>query len=157
MNKRFRGIVGQHRQEIRERWHEAVLSVFPVKMQPESPISQALYDGLGELLDELVSGRELTGETMSGVIRILAVQNFPPSRAMSLFFKLKTIVWKIASADPSHRTIRQKDRDEFQADMEHLTLEAFDSYMEHREKIYQLKVEENRRQTFMMQRRVQKA
>ena len=152
MNKEAVKLIRDNRREVLERWHSHVLSFFPGKMQSATPIAQALDDGLGNILDSFGTTPETLGNALAGVVRILAVQNFPPSRAMSLFFELKSILQKIAPGTSYKRQIKQKDWDEFQTGMEHLTLEAFDSYMAHREKIYQLKVEESKRQTFMMQR-----
>ena len=155
MNKGTVKLIRDNRREVLERWHSHVLSFFPGKMQSATPIAQALDDGLGNILDSFGTTSEALGDALAGVVRILAVQNFPPSKAMSLFFALQSILREIApgTSCKSEKQMKQKDWDDFQTSMEFLTLEAFDSYMEHREKIYQLKVEESKRQTFMMSRR----
>ena len=141
-------MIEEHRSKVLERWQESVLAFFPEKMHAGTPLAQALSDVLGEVLDALGGTPETLREALNKISRILAVQKFPPSRAMSLFFELKSILRDIAPGE-----LKQKHWDEFQTGVEHLTLEAFDSYMVHREKIYQLKVEESKRQTFMMSRR----
>lgn len=148
MNKECLRLIKENKAKVLGRWHESVLAFFPEKMHNDTPLAQALSDVLGEVLDAMEGPPETLHEALNKISRILAVQNFSPSRSMSLFFELKSILREIAPG-----TIRQKHWEEFQADMEHLTLEAFDSYMVHREKIYQLKVEESKRQTFMMSRR----
>ncbi len=153
MNKECVRLIRENRQAVLERWHESVLSFFPEKMHSATPIAQVLAEGLGEILDSFESSPGALRDALDRVSRILAVQKFPPSRAMSLFFELKTILREIAPAFFDKRQLRQKHWEEFQAGMENLTLEAFDSYMAHREQIYQLKVEESKRQTFMMRRR----
>ena len=52
-------------------------------------------------------------------------------------------------------TLAQEVQDSFNARMDALVLQAFDSYMRHREKIYQLKVEEEKRRMHMALRRVE--
>jgi len=74
------------------------------------------------------------------------VQEFPPSKAMTLFFELKTILGELCS---------EAETGLLQSRIEELTLKAFDSYMMHREKIYQLKVDESRRRMFMALRRAE--
>ncbi len=148
MNKECVGLVRKNRSAIIDRWHQVVLAYFPGKMHNKTPLAGALYDVLGEVLDSFGGSEEMRSDALSKITRILAVQGFPPSQAMSLFFDLKAILQATASGK-----LQQKQWDATQIDMEHLTLEAFDSYMAHREKIYQLKVEENKRQTFMMSRR----
>ena len=148
MNKESIRLIEEHRSKVLERWQESVLASFPEKMHAGTPLAQALSDVLGQVLDALGGTPEALREALNKISRILAVQKYPPSRAMSLFFELKSILRDIAP-----RKLKQKHWDEFQTGVEHLTLEAFDSYMVHREKIYQLKVEESKRQTFMMSRR----
>lgn len=150
MNKECIRLIRENRSKVFERWQESVLAFFPEKMHIDTPLAQALSEVLGEVLDALGESPETLNEALNKLLRILAVQSFPPSRAMSLFFELKSILREIA---PGH--VKQKHWDELQTGIEHLTLEAFDSYMVHREKIYQLKVEESKRQTFMMSRRAE--
>lgn len=150
MNKECIRLIRENRSKVFERWQESVLAFFPEKMHIDTPLAQALSEVLGEVLDALGESPETLNEALNKLLRILAVQSFPPSRAMSLFFELKSILREIAPGD-----VKQKHWDELQTGIEHLTLEAFDSYMVHREKIYQLKVEESKRQTFMMSRRAE--
>ena len=150
MNKECIRLIRENRSKVFERWQESVLAFFPEKMHIDTPLAQALSEVLGEVLDALGESPETLNEALNRLLRILAVQSFPPSRAMSLFFELKSILREIAPGD-----VKQKHWDELQTGIERLTLEAFDSYMVHREKIYQLKVEESKRQTFMMSRRAE--
>ena len=150
MNKECIRLIRENRSKVFERWQESVLAFFPEKMHIDTPLAQALSEVLGEVLDALGESPETLNEALNKLLRILAVQSFPPSRAMSLFFELKSILREIAPGD-----VKQKHWDELQTGIERLTLEAFDSYMVHREKIYQLKVEESKRQTFMMSRRAE--
>jgi len=150
MNREIVKLIREKRQIVLERWQGYVLSLFPVMMKSATPIAQAIDDGLGEILDSFEMTPEKRTGALSGVIRILAVQSFPPSKSMSVFFALRSILQEIG--DSEKRQIKQKHWDEFQTSIEHLTLEAFDSYMVHREKIYQLKVDESLRQSFMTRR-----
>ncbi len=148
MNNECLRLIRENKAHILDRWHAIVLAIFPEKMHTSTPLAQALSEVLEDLLDAIDGPPEKHHEALNKVIRILAVQDFPPSRTMSLFFELKSILRDIAPGK-----LKQKHWDDIQTHMEHLTLEAFDSYMAHREKIYQLKVEESTRQTFMMSRR----
>ena len=148
MNKECVGFVRENKAAIIDRWHQVVLAYFPGKMHNNTPLAGALLDILGEVLDSFSGSEGARSDALSKITRVLAVQDLPPSKAMSLFFDLKAILRATASGK-----LQQKQWDAMQTDMEHLTLEAFDSYMAHREKIYQLKVEESKRQTFMMSRR----
>ncbi len=145
MNKEYAGLVRENKAAIIDRWHQVVLGYLPEKMHNKTPLAGALLDILGEVLDSFNGSEGARSDALSNITRVLAVQDLPPSKAMSLFFDLKAIL-----KDPAFGIQKKKQWDEMQADMERLTLQAFDSYMAHREKIYQLKVEESKRQAFMM-------
>jgi len=150
MNREIVHLIREKRQIVLDQWQGYVLSLFPVTMKSATPIAQAIESGLGDVLDSFETTPEKRTAALSGVIRILAVQSFSPSKSMSVFFALRSILREIGGSEK--RQIKQKHWDEFQTSMEHLTLEAFDSYMVHREKIYQLKVDESLRQSFMTRR-----
>ena len=89
------------------------------------------------------------------IARIFAVQPLPPSKVLSLFFELKTILYEIGLKENNSHALKQVDWDACQKRIEQITLVSFDCYMANREKIYQLKVEESKRQAFMLLRRAQ--
>jgi hypothetical protein len=144
-------LIQDNRQEILNKWLERVLAFYPKKMDFGTPIGEAFSVSLGGVLDQIEENSEVLTETLGQVSRILAVQDFPPSKAMSLFFVLKTILREIAPKG----TLTQSDWDACQARLEEITLNAFDHYMANREKIYQLKVDENKRRMFMALRRAE--
>ena len=129
MSKTWERVIQENRKDILQRWHERGLGLFAEKMSAGTPVGEALADGMGMILDGFGDGGETCREGVNRLARILAVHPFRPSRSMSLFRELQTIL------------------------IEQITFDAFDSFMEHRELIYKLKVEESRSQMHMLLRR----
>lgn len=147
MGTSLKSAIGAARNEIQMHWGRRVIKLFSATSVAGSMLSGAISDGLGMLLDGWVADdANAIDEALERITRILAVQEFPPSQAMSLFFELKPVLDDLCPA--SEKAVLQ-DR------LEELTLKAFDSYMMHREKIYQLKVDESRRRMFMALRRAE--
>jgi Mg2+/Co2+ transporter CorB len=148
-------LLQENKQEILERWMEQELLLFSGKMAPGSPVAEALSGALEMLLDHCENNSKFLTEALVQVSRILAVQDFPPSRAMSLFFELKKIIQELSLRGGTKKSLKQAELDMLQNRLEEITLQAFDSYMIHREKISQLKVDEAKRMIFMQLRRAE--
>jgi hypothetical protein len=67
---------------------------------------------------------------------------------MSLFYELKEIIQE--RAKKTGVSFGHEEWGEFNSRVEKMTLEAFDSYIGHRETIYQLKVDESKNKAFML-------
>lgn len=148
-------LIQENKEEILGRWVEKVLGFYSKKMDFGTPMGDALSVSLGMILDEIEDDSETLTDTLIHLSRILAVQEFPASKAMSLFFVLKSILREVAPKSASKAALTQADWDACQARLEEITLGAFDHYMANREKIYQLKVDENKRRMFMALRRTE--
>ena len=148
-------LIQENREKILDRWIEKGLSIFSEKIGRSTPIGESLSEGLSIMLDGIEENSKSFMAAVNQIARILAVQPLPPSKALSLFLELKTILYETAPKESKNNALRQSDRDAFQTRIEQITLVAFDCYMENREKIYQLKVEESKRQAFMLLRRAQ--
>jgi hypothetical protein len=145
MSKAWNSVIQENRTKILDRWIDRAGELYTGKMAPGGPVAGALKAALGMVLDGLPGSSDLLDEALTRVTRILAVQDFPPSRAIAHFFELNDIVQDLGPTD----------REQFRDRLEMLVLQAFDSYMMHREKIYQLKVEEGSRRMHMALRRVE--
>ena len=145
MSKAWNSVIQENRTKILDRWIDRAGELYSGKIAPGGPVAGALKAALGMVLDALPGSGDLLDEALTRVTRILAVQDFPPSRAIALFFELNDIVQDLGPTD----------REQFRDRLERLVLQAFDSYMMHREKIYQLKVEEGSRRMHMALRRVE--
>ncbi len=150
-------LVNINKEYILEQWLSQRLEVFSkqkqsmisTQMDPfQNPIRHEMYLGLKGILEDFLDEGEQTKLALDQISRVLAVQNFPPSEAMSLFYELKEIVK--ARAKKTGVSFSHKEWENFGLRIEQLTLEGFDCYMGHREKIYQLKVDETKNKSFML-------
>ena len=148
-------LIQENRKEILELWLERALSFFSERMERTTPIGEVLYVGLGAMLDGIEENDEAFTAALNDVTRIFAVQNFPPSRSMSLFFELADLLRVFATRVTSKKNMTEAEWNACRTRMEEITLQAFDCYMANREKIYQLKVDESSRRVFMALRRVE--
>ena len=141
---------------ILEQWLNQRLDVFSqtqtvikTQMDPfQNPIRHELAVGLKSIVEDFVANTEQTKESLDQISRVLAVQDIPPSKSMSLFYGLREIVRE--RSRKTGLTLSHKEWGEFNSRIEQLTLEGFNCYMGHREKIYQLKVDESKNKAFML-------
>ncbi|TCD48236.1 hypothetical protein [Chlorobium sp. N1] len=134
-----------NRSAVLERWMAAGLGLFPERMTPGSPAGEALADAMATLVDHFAEDGEERREGLERLTRIFAVQSMPPSKSLSLFGTLGDILAGFVAGSGEREAMRRH--------LERLTLEAFDCFMENRERIYRLKVEESRSQMHMLLRR----
>ncbi|MCF8215668.1 MAG: hypothetical protein K9I59_02215 [Chlorobium sp.] len=138
-------IVLENRETILHRWHKQGLDLFSGKMAPGTPLSEAFADAMGMIIDGFDEDGDFCREGVLRMARILALHPFRPSQSMSLFLELLVILREFAPDGEDIGVCRER--------VERITLYAFDSFVEHREKIYQLKVEESRSAMHMQLRR----
>ena len=140
----------QKRSIILEKWYDLILKTYPAdsnnffkreKDRFANPIgytfTQELEKVLGFLLDN-VSQSEFKN-SLEKIIKIRAVQDFSPSDAVSFIFLLKGVIrdlFKENSGDISGEIIILENR------IDNLALQAFDLYMECREKIFNIRINE---------------
>lgn len=126
-------------------WHRVAVTLLPGVSGHGSPVADALVAELDGIVDSLVAGVSAE-EPLSALTRILAVQELPPSRSLSILSGLRPLL-----ADELDAVERERLGDR----IEKLTLQAFDRYMHHREVISQLKVDEGMRRMHMALRRAE--
>jgi hypothetical protein len=155
MSTEWAYLLHANRDVILEQWLERSLGLFPEKMGYDTPVAEALAEALGKVITGLEEGNQRFRDALDDVTRILAVQNFPPSRAISIFFEPKIILREMMMKPTMAERLTQEVQNTFSLRIDELVLQAFDSYMQHREKIAQLKVEEGSRRMFMALRRAE--
>ncbi|MBN1929055.1 MAG: RsbRD N-terminal domain-containing protein [Chlorobiaceae bacterium] len=145
MTRAWEQNVNGNREAVLERWLSSIVELLPGTKSRDSLVASAIAAELGGLLDAVTDHSASAAEPIVRITRILAVQEIAPSKALSILFLLRGLIDELA-AECGHPC---RDR------LEELTLQAFDSYMKHRETIYQLKVDEGRRRMHMALRRAE--
>ncbi len=150
----------ENRSAIVDQWFETVVGTYqeetrgPLRRQNApftNPVGFNAAQGLEGLFDGLLKGMmpSETSRFLDAIVRIRAVQDFPPSEAVRFIFQLKDVVRRElneALRDPSTAA----DLASFEYAIDDLALFAFDLYMQCREKIYDIKAKEARSATFRL-------
>ncbi len=145
------------------RWLDALFDVYPegshgflrkAKERFSNPVGYTLTKELevlyGEIPKEGISEKALT--CLNNILRIRAVQDLKPSEALSFIFDLKTIVRdELRKKKPGNGA--QLELVGLEKKIDEIGLEAFDIYSNCKKKIYDLRVNEIKRQVSRLMER----
>lgn len=149
-------VSAQEKRAISDAWLERTVHSYPSRTAEmllaqgdrfRNPIGHALREGLPVLLDAVIGDAELetAGPVLDELLRIRAVQEFSAAEAASFVFLLKPLLRE-----------RSRHDDCVEDRIDKLALMAFDAYMRCRETLLALQVNESRRQTFLLERMLEK-
>lgn len=144
-------IPAEEQAAIAAAWLERTLAAYPpqtsrfLKQEKDrfrNPVGYALRHGLPVLVGELLGGMnaERITPVLDEIMRMRAVQDFTPSRALSFLFELKPVL-REASPLPAAAEVEER--------IDRLALEAFDLYVACRERMHEIKTREAGRRTFV--------
>jgi hypothetical protein len=144
------------KQEILKSWFQATVDSYPTdtarflnsqKDPFANPVGQTTYQSLDVLVDALTTGAgpEVMAAALDPIIRIRAVQTFTPSKATGFVFSLKQIIRQHLADNGRNADVDINDLDR---QIDEMAMAAFDIYVACREKIYELKATESRKQFF---------
>ncbi len=137
---------------IHQKWLNMVLgSYYPetaqfLKKEKDpfgNPVVHQLTRGLTDILAALMEdlGVEEANAALDEIIRILALQDIPPSRAMAFMFFLKQVIREELAAELKDLSLAS-ELVELESRIDGLALLGFDAYTKRREKLCELKVNE---------------
>jgi hypothetical protein len=142
----LQGLLSSKKKAIVGKWTDAVLDTYEApgffKKQKDrfaNPIGATISGGLQELYDILLENRELdeAAAPLESIIKMRAVQDFAPSRAVSFVYLLKDIVRQEAAGEANSESLAV-----LEARLDRMALMAFDLYMECRERLHRIRVNE---------------
>ena len=141
-----------NRYKIVDKWVEFTLATYQAsdffireKDSFANPIGGTIRDTLKKTFALLCSGEDSASlrEALSRIMHLRSVQEFSPSQAVAPLNAVKHITREILAADKNTRELVGQLYDfEFAVDL--AVLAAFDLYVECREKIYKIRVDEIR-------------
>ena len=157
----FKETLAEKKSKIVQLWIEGVLASYPAdgasffmkqKDRFANPLGFAARTGLTAVFDQLIGdrpGQEMPPE-LSQFIKLRSVQTFAPSAAVGFVFQLKTILVE----QLGHATLQEAAAEWFSlmAKIDALALKLFDLYMEDRELLCQVKVDEYKKKNDVMNR-----
>lgn len=149
-------VPSERKRAIAQEWVTLTLQTYPSQSMQfllqetdcfRNPIGHTLKEGIPLLVDELLGdmNSEKVRQTLEGIVRIRAVQNFSAREAVGFVFLLKKILQEDLTTDPAIR--RELDRR-----LDELVLAAFDLYVQCREQIYDIQVSETKRRVALLER-----
>jgi hypothetical protein len=143
-------LIIQNRKPILERWLHLILETYPadtaivLKKEKDpflNPVRSTIAREIETLFEELFHGMnaERLSASLSAILKIRSVQDFPPSGAAGIALLLKRAVQEVL--DPEiQKESGYEEWSRFHAKVDAFALQAFDVYMDCREKICEIKV-----------------
>ena len=149
----LRNLLENKKSSIINKWFEFVTDTYApdaalfFKNQRDgflNPVGGTTRDILEKLFEAILEKTDADGiaVTLEPLIKIRAVQNFSPSRAVGFLFVLKTIIRKELKKEL--KKINPEELVSIDARIDSLALIGFDIFMQCREKIYDLKTNTER-------------
>jgi hypothetical protein len=160
-NMNLEKLLAKKRDRIVEKWIDSVQESYPSETVEffrhqrnrfANPVGAAISETVGPLFDELLNGnnQQNISSFLDNIVRIRAVQDFPPSGAVAVVLLLKKVI-----RDEMRKDIDKdgffEDLLEFESRIDYCVLLAFDVYMKCREKIWEIKLDEFKKRPFFIE------
>jgi hypothetical protein len=139
---------------ILEKWFDLILETYPAntatmmrkdKNQFTNPVGSTLSREIEVLFKNLCEGSqdEKCQASLDSILKIRSVQDFSPSKAVGFIFLLKRAIGETLKNEICKESVMDEWL-RFQSRVDNLALQAFDAYMECREKICDIRVNQAR-------------
>ena len=150
-------LLSNRKSTIVNNWVQLIVETYPpetskfLRLQKDrfsNPVGFTISDNAEKLFNEIINDYdiEIIKTSLNEIIKIRAVQDFTPSQAVGFISLLKEVI----NAELHQELIDKKFFDQFnliESRIDKLTLLAFDLYMEAREKIFRIRVNEIKSKT----------
>ncbi len=159
----FVATLAGRKEELALKWAELILGTYPPETQAvwkgkrnkfSNPIGTNISESTTALFALLVQWEdaETIARELDFIVRIRAVQNFKPSKALSFIYLIKKVL-----RDEFLQELKKEDRLEelvlFETRVDNLALIAFDQFAEAREVVYNSRVKEVKNAQYNLLRR----
>ena len=147
----------EKKKSILERWFHLILETYPpetskfIRKEKDrfvNPVGVTLSEGMEALYEGLLKGvvADQISNPLEKILQIRSVQDFSPSQAVAIISLLK----KAVQEEMKENKIEMKGMIEEWFDLEsridQLSLRAFDIYTTYRERIYEIRINEIKRE-----------
>jgi len=150
----LRDLLLRNETTILRRWFDLILETYPAntatmmrkdKNQFTNPVGSTLSREIEVLLKNLCEGSqdEKCQVSLDSILKIRSVQDFSPSKAVGFIFLLKRAIGETLKNEMCKGSVMDEWL-EFQSRIDDLALQAFDIYMDCREKIYEIRINQAR-------------
>lgn len=159
----FKQLMQKNHETLLNAWFEQVIGAYPaeahkyfakVKNDFTNPVGSNIHRNLGHLLAELSGERD--GDALyrhlEMILRIRAVQDMKPSRAVAFLFAFKSILRNQFRQEIVSGQISQGDLDDMDSTLDSLGLTGFDLYVESKQMIYDLRIKQIKETNDLLQK-----
>jgi hypothetical protein len=151
----FDELLRQKKAAIVERWLKVSLSAYPKEGSAAflreqdpfaNPVGHALRTGVGAIFEALLNGLDSAKvrDSLQDILSIRAVQDLSAPRALGFIFELKDTVR--AEVDSASDQRFERELAEFDSRVDKVALAAFDVFVQCRERLCELRINEVKRQ-----------
>jgi len=148
---------------ILEKWLDILLRSFSpgtfqfLKKEKDpfsNPVAHQLFRGLTDLLAVVVEekGVEEARTALDEIIRVLALQDIPPSQALAFVFHLKQVIREELAEELEDLSLAPEMLD-MESRIDGLALLGFDVYTKRREKLNEIRINEMKKRVSGLMRR----
>ena len=146
----------QNKTTILKRWFDLILETYPAdtvalmrkeRNQFKNPVGATFSREIETLFKQLCEGAQ-NGQcqaSLDAILKIRSVQDFSPSKAVGFIFQLKKAIEETLKSEICREQNIEAWR-AFQSRIDALALQAFDAYMNCREKICEIRIHEMEKQ-----------
>ena len=153
-------LLAKKRDRIVDKWINSVHESYPSETVEffrhqrnkfANPVGAEISEAVGPLFDELLNenNQQNMFSLLDKIVRIRAVQDFPPSGAVAVVLLLKKVIRDEMRKDIDTDGLFE-DLLEFESRIDYCVLLAFDVYMKCREKIWAIKLDEFKKRPFFI-------
>jgi len=154
----------EKRSTLIKKWRDLIIGSYPTDAQRflkkeknrfSNPVGQTIAEDVEILFDALTTGdnTEKIPSSLDNMIRIRAVQDFKPSQAVGFVLRLKKIIREELEKNRQEIDTLHDELEVLEERIEDTALQAFDIYTQCRQKLYEIRVNENNRQVARLLKR----
>jgi len=150
-------LLQQKAPHIRKRWLNLIIESYPTDSQRffreqkdpfANPVGTTVSREVESLYHELLHGMdpERLNSSLDAIVRIRAVQDFSPAKAMSFIFLLKKVLREELDRKIKESPAAFEELLTLESRLDEMALRGFDLYVKCREKIYEIRAKEAKNQ-----------
>lgn len=133
-------------------WIQSIIETYPsktsgfLKSQKDrfsNPVGYTISNSAEKIFEEIIGQNDIekVKTSLSDLIKIRAVQNFSPSQATGFIFSLKNVIRKELNEEVIEEKVLSELID-FESYIDNVGLTAFDVYMDAREMLFKIRINE---------------
>ena len=150
----LRDLVEKKRKEILKKWFDLIVESYPsnaaaLMKKDGDPFTNPVGSTISREIEFLFSGlcegcdaKKISGP-LASILKIRSVQDFSPSEAVEFVFLLKKAIGEILKGEIEKEGMSEEWQ-KFQSKIDDMALQAFDIYVDCREKIYEIRMKQTR-------------